>query len=130
MTNHGNRSEATQAPLEPRTATLLTMPMSCRHTIRSVAQEAYRTLWATEPDRAERWRRVNNMDQVFGVGRPLRTISRMVLGAAIREMEEMGMTEEVIGQHLDNFACLMLWADGWGFVRWGRPPTLVAEGTK
>lgn len=116
-----NLTEAPCSPSEARTATLLALPMSRRHTVRSVAQEAYRTLWATEPDRAERWRRVTNMDQVFGVGRPLRTISRQVLGAAIHEMEEMGIPEEAIKQHLDNFACLMLWADGWGFVRWNRP---------
>ena len=28
------------------------------------------------------------------------------------------MSQAAIDQHLDNFACLMLWADGWGFVRW------------
>lgn len=61
------------------------------------------------------------MDQVFGVGRPLRTITEAVVAAAVYEMKEMGMCEEVIRQHLDNFACLMLWADDWGFIRWGRP---------
>jgi hypothetical protein len=60
------------------------------------------------------------MDQVFGVGRPLRTISEQVVTAASQEMEEMGVPDEVIRQHLDNFAALMLWADDWGFVRWGR----------
>jgi hypothetical protein len=67
------------------------------------------------------------MDQVFGIGRPLVTITKQVVASAIQEMEEMGMSEDVIKQHLDNFACLMLWADGWGFVRWGRPPG-VSEG--
>ena len=114
------QTEALQRPLEPRTATLYTLPISCHHTVRSVAYLAYSTLWATEPDRAERWRRIGNMDQVFGIGRPLRTISKQVLSAAIQEMEEMGMSEEVITQHLDDFACLMLWTDRWGFVRWGR----------
>jgi len=122
----GNLTEATYGPLQPRTATLLALPMSCRHTVRSVAQEAYRTLWAALPDRAERWRRVSNMDQVFGIGRPLVTISKQVVASAVQEMEEMGMPEPVIKQHLDNFASLMLWADGWGFVRWNRPSQPVA----
>ena len=113
-------AEAPQGPLEPRTATLHTLPISCHHTVRSVAYRAYRTLWATEPDRPERWRRVGNMDEVFGIGRPLRTICKQVLAAAIQEMEEMGMPKGVIRQHLDDFAYLMLWADSWGFVRWGR----------
>ena len=112
-------TKARQSSSQPRTAHLLTLTISCHHTARSVAQEAYGTLWATEPDRAERWRRIGNMDQVFGIGRPLRTISKQVVGAAIQQMEEIGMPEEVITQHLDDFACLMLWADGWGFVRWG-----------
>jgi hypothetical protein len=60
------------------------------------------------------------MDQVFGVGRPLRTIGQKVVDAAVQEMEEMAMPKDVIRQHLDNFAALMLWADEWGFVRWGR----------
>lgn len=126
MTIHDNRKEDPQSPLEPRTAALLAMPMSWCHTVRSVAQEAFRTLWAEEPDRAERWRRVGNMDQVFGVGRPLRTISNNVVAAAIQEMEEMGMPETDIRQHLDNFACLMLWADHWGFVRWGRSSLAIS----
>ena len=96
-------------------------PISCRHTVRSVAQEAYRTLWADEPDRATRWHRVRNMDLVFGVGRPLATFTNEVRERAILELEEMGMSEHAIRQHLANFADLMLWADGWGFVRWGRP---------
>ncbi len=115
-------TDAPYDPLEPHTATLLALPISRHHTVRSVAYQAYRTLWADEPDRAERWRRVSNMDQVFGIGRPLRTISKSVLGAAIEEMEQMGMPEPVIRHHLDDFACLMLWADEWGFVRWGRSP--------
>lgn len=121
VSQHGssNTAEAQEGPSEPHTATLLTVPISCHHTARSVAQEAYRTLWADEPDRADRWRRVSNMEQVFGVGRPLRTISKSVLAAAIREMGEMGMSEPVVRQHLDDFACLMLWADRWGFVKWG-----------
>lgn len=119
MTRNGNPLEAQQRPLEPRTAALLALPLSSSHTVRSVAQEAYRTLWADEPDRAERWRRVGNMDQVYGVGRPLRTITKTVIGAAFQEMEEMGMPEDVIRQHLEDFACLMLWADQYGFVRWG-----------
>jgi hypothetical protein len=56
--------------LQTPTATLLKLPTSDYHTVRSVSQEAYSDLWDTEPDRAERWLRVSNMDQVFGVGRP------------------------------------------------------------
>lgn len=93
--------------------------MSSSHTVRSVAQQAYRTLWAEEPDRADRWHRVGNMDQVYGVGRPLRTITKKVIEAAYQEMVDMRMLEDVIRQHLDDFACLMLWADEHGFVRWG-----------
>jgi hypothetical protein len=59
------------------------------------------------------------MDQVFGVGRPLGTISRHVLVAAVREMDEMGISQDVIDQHFAEFRCLMLWADDWGFVKWG-----------
>jgi hypothetical protein len=59
------------------------------------------------------------MDQVYGVGRPLRTITKNVIGAAFQEMEELGMPDDVIMQHLDDFACLMLWADQHGFVSWG-----------
>lgn len=117
-------------PSQLRTATLLTLPISGHHTVRSVAQNAYRSLWADEPDRAERWCRVGNMEQVFGVGRPLRTITEAVVAAAVHELKEIGMPEDVIREHLDNFAALMLWADDWGFVRWGRSPTPVAQGTK
>lgn len=78
-------------------------------------------MWATEPDRAERWRRVSNVDQVLGVGRPLVTITKHVLAAAWGEMEELGMPEEVVYQHFEDFKWLMLWADDWGFVRWYRP---------
>lgn len=115
-------TEAHQGPSEARTATLLTLPVSRHHSVRSVAQHAFRTLWIDEPDRAERWSRVERMDRHFGIGRPLRTISKSVLGATIREMGEMGMNEDVVLQHLDNFAALMLWADGWGLIRWGRRP--------
>jgi hypothetical protein len=59
------------------------------------------------------------MDQVYGVGRPLRTITKNVIAAAFREMVEMGMPPDVITQHFDDFTCLMLWADHHGFVRWG-----------
>ncbi len=121
-------TKAPQGPLELHTTTLLALPISCHHTVRSVAQEAYRTLWATEPDRAERWRRVSNMDQVFGIGRPLETISKQALVAAYREMEETGLSEEVIDQHFDDFRCLMLWADDWGFVEWSRPSEADGEG--
>ena len=61
------------------------------------------------------------MDQVFGIGRPLRTISKQVYSAAIQEMQEMGMPCPVVEQHLKDFGALMLWADAWGFIRWGRP---------
>jgi hypothetical protein len=83
-------------------------------------------LWAAEPDRAERWRRVCNIDQVFGVGRPLRTITKQVLGAAYGEMEEMGLSEEVIFQHFEDFKWLMWWADDFGFVEWSQPSGAVA----
>jgi len=63
-------AEAPYGPLEPRTASLIAFPVSSRHTVRSVSQEAHRSLWAAAFDRAERWRRVGNMDQVLGVGRP------------------------------------------------------------
>ena len=119
-------TEAPYGPSQPRTATLHALPISCHHTVRSVAYQAFRTLWADEPDRAQRWKRVSNMDQVFGVGRPLWTISKYVVSAAVQEMEEMGMPDDVIKQHLDNFACLMLWADGWGFVRWNRRSEALA----
>jgi hypothetical protein len=78
-------------------------------------------LWADEPDRAERWRRVGNMDQVYGVGRPLHTITKEVIQEVYREMVEMGMPGDAITQHLEDFACLMHWADEWGFVEWSRP---------
>ena len=120
-------NDASYGPSKPRTATLHTLPISCHHTVRSVAYQAYRTLWADEPDRAERWRRVSNMDQVFGVGRPLRTMSGAVVEAAIHEMHEMDMPKDHIKQHLDNFAALMLWADRWGFIRWGRPSEREAD---
>ncbi len=116
----GNPTEAQQRPLEARTATLLTLPTSCHHTVRSVAQRAYMTLWGIQPVRAERWQRVSNMDQVLGVGRPLRTITKSVLAEAIRELEEMGMPEDAIERHVSNFASLMVWADHGGFVWWGR----------
>jgi hypothetical protein len=60
------------------------------------------------------------MDQIFGIGRPLRTMSHAVVNAAIQELEELGLPEDVIEKHLDNFASLMLWADDWRFIRWGR----------
>ena len=114
-----NLTEAPYSPSELRTATLLKLPISCRHTVRSVAQEAYRTLWATEPDRPERWRRVGNMDEVFGVGRPIRTISKEVFASAIQEMHEMGMPGPDISQHLTDFGTLMTWAVARGFAVWG-----------
>lgn len=116
-------AKAQQGPPQPRTATLHALPISYHHTVRSVAYQAYRSLWRNEPDRAQRWHRVSNMDQVFGVGRPLRSMSNVVVHAAIREMEEMEVPAEDIKQHLDNFAALMLWADRWGFIRWGRSST-------
>jgi hypothetical protein len=36
-------------------------------------------------------------------------------------MVELGMPGDVITEHLEDFACLMFWADAHGFVRWGRP---------
>ena len=119
----GVRVDACQGHQERAGAPLGSFPISCRHTVRSVAQEAYRTLWADEPDRAERWHRVSNMDLVFGVGRPLATFNNEVRERAIQDLEELGMPEHAIRQHLANFAALMLWADGWGFVRWGRRPS-------
>lgn len=92
--------------------------MSCRHTVGSVSQEAYRALCASLPDRDERWQRVRNVGVVIGMDMLLHSISKEVVGAAITEMRAMGTPEPVIDQQLDNFACLMLWADGWGFVRW------------
>jgi hypothetical protein len=112
-------TEAPYGPLEPRTATLLTLPISRHHTVRSVAQRAFKRLWTEEPDRAERWRRVGNMDEVFGVGRPLRTISKPVIAAAIREMQETAMPGPVIQQHLEDFRFLLTWAFQRGFVDWG-----------
>jgi hypothetical protein len=102
------------------------LPISSCHTVRSVAQEAFRTLWAGEPDRADRWRRIGNMDQVYGVGRPLRTITKDVIGAVYREMVEMGMPGDVIQQHLEDFARLMFWADAHGFIRWSRPDIAIS----
>lgn len=115
-------TEAQRGPSQPRTASLLTLPVSRYHSVRSVAQHAFKTLWNDEPDRAERWSRVERMDRHFGIGRPIRTISQGVLGATIREMGEIGMKEDVVLEHLDNFAALMLWADAWGFIRWARRP--------
>ena len=112
-------AKASYGPSQPRTANLLTLPISRHHTVRSVAQGAYSSLWTEEPDRAERWRRVGNMDEVFGVGRPLRTISKPVVAAAIREMQETAMPGPVIQQHLDDFRFLLTWAFQCGFVYWG-----------
>lgn len=114
-----NTTEALYGPSQPRTATLLTLRISRHHTVRSVTQQAYRTLWASEPDRAERWRRVSNMDQVLGVGRPLRTISQQVFAAAISEMKEMDMPWPVIEQHHGDFGSLMTWAVGRDFAEIG-----------
>lgn len=113
-------AEAHEGPVQPHTATLHALPISCHHTVRSVAYQAYSSLWRDQPDRAERWHRISNMDQVFGVGRPLRTMSNAVVQAAMAEMREMEVPEEDIKLHMDNFAALMLWADDWGFVRWNR----------
>lgn len=99
--------------------TLVSLPMSRHHTVGSVSQEAYRTLWAPLPDRGERWQRVRNVGLVLGMTTPLNEIGKGLLGATIIEMGQLGMPEAVVDQHLDNFACLMLWAHGWGFVRWG-----------
>ena len=112
-------TEAQQGPSHARTATLLTLGTSSHHTARSVAQEAYRTLWADEPDRADRWRRIGNMDWLFGNGRPLRTISKEVYAGAIQEMHEMGVPGPVVVQHLQDFGSLMTWAVGRGFVQFG-----------
>lgn len=115
----GNRPEALYGLTRPCTASLSTLSISCHHTVRSVAQQAYRSLWADAPDRAERWRRVGNMDEVFGIGRPLRTISREVFAAAIGEMTEMAMPSSLIERHLDDFGELMTWAVEHGFAEWG-----------
>jgi hypothetical protein len=64
------------------------------------------------------------MDQVYGVGRPLHTITKEVIQAVYGEMVEMRMPGDVITQHLEDFACLMFWADSHGFVRWSREPRL------
>lgn len=121
VTTHltGNPTAPPYGPAKPRTATLLALGISGHHTVRSVAQQAYRTLWATLPDRAERWRRVGNMDEVFGIGRPIRTISKEVYAAAIQEMLEIGMPWPVIEQHLEDFGALLTWAVGRGFAQWG-----------
>ena len=117
---------ASRSAVEPPTATLLSLPTSRHHSVRSVAQEAFKTLWADEPDRAERWRRIGNMDQLYGVGRPLGTITKEVIGAVFQEMLEMGMPGDVVRQHLEDFATLMFWADAHGFVRWTRAAPEVA----
>lgn len=109
-----------RGPSRRHTATILTLPMSWNHTVRSVAQEALKTLWADEPDRAERWRRIGNMEQLYGVGRPLRTITKDVIAAVYREMLDLRMPGDVITRHLEDFATLMFWADAHGFVRWSR----------
>jgi hypothetical protein len=83
-------------------------------------------LWTDEPDRAERWRRIGNMDQLYSVGRPLRTITKDVIGAVYREMIDMHMPGDVITQHLEDFATLMFWADAHGFVRWSRPDIAIS----
>ena len=120
--------EAQNGPSRLCTATLHALPISCHHTVRSVTYRAYRTLWADEPDRTERWRRISYMDQVSGIGRPLRTMSHGVVNAAIQELEEMGMPEDVMEKHLDNFASLMLWADEWRFITWGRRSEVEDDG--
>jgi hypothetical protein len=58
------------------------------------------------------------MGLMIGMGRPLYRISRPILGAAMVVMQREGVSEDVIDQHLDNFASLMLWAEGLGFVDW------------
>ena len=114
-----DRTGAPYGPRRPRTASLLTLGGSpCHHTVRSVAQQAYRRLWADAPDRAERWRRVGNMDEVLGIGRPLRTISKEVFASAIEEMTAMAMPWAVIEQHLEDFGDLMTWAVKHGFAEW------------
>jgi hypothetical protein len=115
----GDLTEAPRSPLQPRTAPLIPFPMSYRHTVRSVAQEACRTLWATLPDKADKWRRVGNMDHMLGVGRPIHTISKEVFAAAIHEMQGIGMPGPAIEQHLEDFGALMTWAVARGFAEWG-----------
>ena len=111
--------EAPYGSSGPRSAALLTLPISRHHTVRSVAQRAFKKLWTEEPDRAERWRRIGNMDEVFGIGRPLRTISKPVIAAAIGEMKEMGIPGPHIDEHLKDFGSLMTWAVGQDFAEWG-----------
>lgn len=51
---HDYYDEGLGVTKDPARASLLALPMSCRHTVRSVSQEAYRTLWAMQPERAVR----------------------------------------------------------------------------
>ena len=116
----GLRVDACQGHQERAGAPHSSFPMSYRHSVGSASQEAYRALWTAEPDRAERWARVHTVGLIVGLGTPLRAITSQVRNRAIWELGERGMSDADIARHLDNFACLMLWADGWGFVRWGR----------
>jgi len=47
------------------------------------------------------------MDQVFGVGRPIHTISKEVFEAATSRMHEMGMPWHGIEEHVYDFGTLM-----------------------
>ena len=121
-------TEAQQSASQPRTASLHALPILCHHTVRSVSQHAFKTLWIDEPDRRERWNRIGNMDQAFGTGRPLRTISKSVLDAALCELWAMGMSDDVVKQHFDDLACLMIWAESRRFLQWAAKS--LHEGTK
>jgi hypothetical protein len=61
------------------------------------------------------------MDQLYGVGRPLRTITKDVIAVVYREMIHMRMPGDVITQHLQDLADLMFWADAHGFIKWHPP---------
>ena len=117
----GLKVDASQGHQERAGAPHGSFPISYRHSVGSASQEAYRALWTASPERAERWARVRTVGLIVGMGTPLRAINTPVLNRAIWEMGERGMSKADIDQHLDDFAYLMLWADGWGFVRWGRP---------
>lgn len=118
--------EAFKGLSQGHTTTVTALPTSGHHSIGSVAQEAYRTLWVAEPDRNERWQRVRGLSLLIGLRTPLFGISKGALGAALIKMRALGLSEEVVDQHLDNFACLMLWADQQGFVRWGRSSPAIS----
>ena len=120
----GLRVDACQGHRERAGVPHGSFPMSYRHSVGSASQEAYRALWTAESDRAERWARVRTVGLIVGLGTPLRAITTPVRNRAIWVMRERGMSKADIARYLDSFACLMLWADGWGFVRWGRSSEL------